>query len=128
VAIAGQPGAIGDLAGLFGQTPFDVVIFVDSDRLHLGLRDLRPEAPDGRLGQAPTRPTCRAAAITDHLRTGGRAHRPQGRPRPPIKLADTDAAKLRIFADVGGATPSIKYFAYAAPNCRGLRASGSRAD
>lgn len=112
----GNPGALGDVAGLFGQRPFDVVIEVDAIDTTSGSETytLKLQSVDANKAN-PTDVPFGGAVITSAL---------VGEPLvvkvdpAVIALADPDAAYLRIFADVGGATPSITYFAYAAPNSR----------
>lgn len=112
----GEPGALGDVAGLFGQRPFDVVIQVDAIDTTSGSETytLKLQTVDANKAN-PTDVPFGGAVITSAL---------VGEPLvvkvdpAVIKLSDPDAAFLRIFADVGGATPSITYFAFAAPNSR----------
>lgn len=108
---AGLPGAIGDLAGRFGQVPFDVVIFVDSIDTTSGTETyvLKLQSVDANKAN-PTDVPGATLTITSDL-VGVYVNLcvdPE-----TIALADPDAAYLRIFADVGGSTPSISYFAFA---------------
>lgn len=104
----------GDLKGLFGQTPFDVVILVDEVDTASGdeVYTLKLQTVDA-AGANPTDVVGGSVTITAAL---------VGEPivlkidPANILLSDPDGRKLRIFADVAGATPSIKYFAFAAPN------------
>lgn len=107
----GLPGAIGDLAGKFGQSPFDVVIMVDSIDTTSGTETyvLKLQSVDADKAN-PTDVPGASVTITSDL-VGSYINLcvdPE-----TIALADPDCAYLRIFADVGGATPSIVYFAFA---------------
>lgn len=114
VGIAGLPGAIGDLVGKFGQTPFDVVVYVDAIDSTTGdeVYTLKLQSVDSAKAN-PTDVPGGALVVT-----AGLVGEPIVLKIDPqnIALSDPDAAFLRIFADVGGTTPSITYFAFAAPN------------
>lgn len=106
----------GDVKNLFGQTPFDVVILVDAIDSTTGdeTYTLKLQTVDA-AGANPTDVPFGGVVVTSAL---------VGEPLvvkidpANIKLADADGAKLRIYADVGGTTPSISFFAFAAPNSK----------
>ena len=104
----------GDLKGLFGQTPFDVVIYVDAIDTASGdeVYTLKLQTVD-TAGANPTDVVGGSVTVT-----AGLVGEPIVLKIDPanILLSDPDGVKLRIFADVTGATPSIRYFAFAAPN------------
>jgi hypothetical protein len=106
----------GDLKNLHGQTPFDVIIHVDSVDTASGTETyvLKLQTVDAN-GANPTDVPGGTLTIAAGL---------VGEPivlkldLATVRLVDADAAKLRIFADVGGATPAISYYAFAAPNSK----------
>jgi hypothetical protein len=109
----GLPGALGDVAGLFGQTSFDVVILVDSIDTTSGTETytLKLQSVDAAKAN-PTDVPGASVAITSAL---------VGEPfvlkvsPSTIVLADADAAFLQIAHVLAGATPSMKYHAFAGP-------------
>ncbi len=109
--VAGLPGAIGDLAGKFGQSPFDVVVFVDSIDTTSGTETyvLKLQTVDANKANATDVP---GASLTITSSLVGEYITLKVDPET-MALADPDCAFLRIFADVGGSTPSISYFAFA---------------
>lgn len=104
----------GDLRGLFGQAPFDVVIFVNSTDNTTG--DETYTLKLQTVNAAKASPTDVPGATVPV--TAGMVGSPIVLKVDPatIDLADADAAFLTIAADVGGTTPSIKFYAFAAPN------------
>ncbi len=110
------PGALGDLVGKFGLTPFDVVIFVDAIDTTSGTETYTLNLQSVDLNKAnPTNVPGGSVTITSAL---------VGQPivlkidPENIGLVDADAAFLQIAADVGGATPSISYYAFASKNMK----------
>jgi hypothetical protein len=114
VGTPGLPGALGDVAGLFGQRPFDVVVMVDTIDTTSGSEtySLKLQAVDSAKAN-PVDVPASAVVITSGL---------VGEPfvikvdPSTIKLAAPNAAFIQIAHVVAGATPSMKYFAYAAPD------------
>jgi hypothetical protein len=113
-SVAGMPGALGDLVGLFGQTPFDVVIMIDSldhttgdETYHLKLQSV--DANKANPTDFPGGDIVVTAAMV------GQPFVVKVDPHT-IKLADDDAQFLSLSHVLAGTTPSIAYFAYAAPN------------
>lgn len=116
VSLHALTNARGDLKGLFGQTPFDVVIFVDNADTASGTETytLSVQSVDAD-GANPVNVPGGSVTVT-----AGLVGEPIVLKLDPatIKLADADAHSIRIYADVGGATPSISYYAFAAPNSK----------
>lgn len=106
----------GDLKNMYGQTPFDVVIYVDSIDTTSSTETytLKLQTVDA-AGANPTDVPGGSVTITAGLVDEPIVLKID---LATVMLADADAAKLRIFADVGGATPSIVYYAFAAPNSK----------
>lgn len=111
VGVSGRPGAIGDLAGKFGQSPFDVVIFVDAIDTTSGTEtySLKLQTVDSDKANPVDVPGGTLVITSDLV---GEYINLCFDPETAV-LADPDCAYLRIFADVSGATPSISYFAFA---------------
>lgn len=107
----GLPGALGDLTGQFGQSPFDVVIFVDSIDTTSGSETytLKLQSVDANKANPTDVP---GAALELNASLVGSYITIEVDPTN-IGLVDEDAAFLQIYAEVGGATPSLKYFAFA---------------
>ncbi len=101
---------------MYGQTPFDVVIYVDSIDTTSSTETytLKLQTVDA-AGANPTDVPGGSVTITAGLVDEPIVLKID---LATVMLADADAAKLRIFADVGGATPSIVYYAFAAPNSK----------
>jgi hypothetical protein len=79
VGTPGLPGALGDVAGLFGQTPFDVVVFVDTIDTTSGTETytLKLQSVDSAKANPVDVP---GGSVVHHLRSGRRALRPEGLP------------------------------------------------
>lgn len=106
----------GDLKNLHGQTPFDVVIHVDSADTNSGSETytLKLQTVDSDKANPVDVPGGTVAIA------GGLVGEPVVLKidLQTVRLVDPDAAFLRIYADVGGATPSFTYYAFAAPNAK----------
>lgn len=109
--VAGLPGAFGDLIGLFGQSPFDVVINVDDIDSTSGTETyvLKLQSVDAN-GLNPTDVPGGSVTITAAL--VGQPFVLKVDPHT-IKLADDDAQGVIIAHVLGGATPSMHYYAFA---------------
>lgn len=114
--VAGRPGALGDLIGKFGQTPFDVVIYVDAIDTNSGTETytLALQSVDANKANP-------VAVIGGSVTvTSGLVGEPIVLKIDPanLLLSDPAARYLRINATLAGATPSITYYAFAAPNAK----------
>lgn len=114
VGTPGLPGALGDVAGLFGQRPFDVVIMIDSIDTTSGSEtySLKLQAVDSDKANPVDVP---ASSVTVTSSLVGEPFVIKVDPLT-IGLAAPNAAFLRIEHVLAGATPSMKYFAFAAPD------------
>jgi hypothetical protein len=111
--VAGLPGALGDVVGLFGTQPFDVVINVDSidtttgdETYHLKLQSV--DANKANPTDVPGGDVIITAAMV------GKPFVIKVDPHT-IKMVDDDAQFLTIAHVLAGTTPILAYYAYAAP-------------
>jgi hypothetical protein len=114
VGTPGVPGALGDVAGLFGQTPFDVVVMVDRIDTTSGSETytLKLQAVDANKANPVDIP---AGSVTIAAAEVGIPFTIKVDPATLV-LAAPNAAFLQVAHVLAGATPSMNYFAFAAPN------------
>lgn len=110
----GLPGALGDVAGLFGQRPFDVVIMVDTIDTTTGdeTYTLKLQAVDKNKANPVDVP---AGAVQVTAGLVGEYIVVKVHPET-LKLAAPNAAYLQIAHVLAGTTPILTYFAFAAPD------------
>lgn len=109
--VPGLPGALGDLVGLFGQNPFDVVFYIDNVDTTSGSETytLKLQSVDANKANPVDVP-------------GGSVVISQGMVAEPfvlkidphtIKLSNDAAQFIQVAHVLGGTTPAMSYFAYA---------------
>jgi hypothetical protein len=107
----GLPGALGDVAGLFGQKSFDVVVFVDDIDATSGTETyvLKLQAVDSAKANPVDVPSADITVSADLV-----GHQLVITVNPEtLKLHAPNAAFLQIAHVLGGATPSMHYYAFA---------------
>lgn len=102
----------GDVDGRFGQGSFDIVVYVTALDTTTGDETyaLQVQTVDAAGANPVTHDVIEvtAAMVGEPLVF---AFHPS-----TFKVKDADAAKVRVNVDVGGTTPSITYYAFAAPH------------
>jgi hypothetical protein len=107
------PGALGDVAGLFGQDAFDVVLTVDSIDTTSGSETytLKLQSVDANKANPVDVPggsvVINANLVSEPFVLKVSPH--------TVGLSNANAAFLQIAHVLAGATPSMKYFAFAGP-------------
>lgn len=109
----GLPGALGDVAGLFGQQAFDVVVMIDSIDTTSGTEtyNLKLQSVDSAKANPVDVPGSNVAVTAALV---GEPFVLKVSPHT-IGLSNPNAAFLQIAHVLAGATPSLKYFAFAGP-------------